>query len=45
MASEKRVLAAKVTQFVENGIEANQNRLAETIQAQIDSINQDGSSF
>lgn len=41
MASEKRVLAAKVTQFVENGIEANQNRLAETIQAQIDSINQD----
>lgn len=35
---EKRVLASKVAQFVENGIEANQNKLAETISQQIASI-------
>jgi len=38
---EKRVLASKVAQFVENGIEANQNKLAETIAQQISSVNQE----
>jgi len=36
---EKKVLASKVAQFVENGIESNQNKLAETISQQIASIN------
>jgi hypothetical protein len=39
ITDEKKVLAVKVAQFVENGIESNQNRLAETVSEQINSVN------
>ncbi len=39
MQEEKKVLAIKVAQLMENGIESTQNKLAETIRQQIESIN------